>query len=120
MKTKNKKMIPCVITRSGWLRGGGWKTSRLLTREGKRCTVGFLARVLGAPDSCILNESVIHKLWGLPRAVEDRVNEFDEENFVALYHAYKVNDDESLSESKRERDLKALGLKMGVCFIFLN
>lgn len=109
MATTNTQVI---VKRSKWYRGKGSEDSYLLLRGGKMCCIGFLARAFGCTRKDILLKNVIEYVpsqesWSL---THDRT----------LSKCYDINDDDTITEAKRERELKALGKKMGVQFTFVD
>ena len=107
-------MIKVVVDRKKWYRGER-EDSMLLLTNGKMCCIGFLARVLKYKPKNIRNiatlEGIVHT------TIQEQFIDDNEEN---LNKAYNINDDVTISDSVREKELKQIGKKMGVRFIFKN
>ena len=107
-------MIKVVVDRKKWYRGK-CEDSLLLLTNGKMCCIGFLARVLKYKPKDIRD---IATLEGTNQTtIQEQFIDDNEENLIK---AYGINDDTTISDSVREKELKQIGKKMGVRFIFKN
>ena len=107
-------MIKVVVDRKKWYRGEH-EYSMLLFTNGKMCCIGFLARVLKYKPKDIRD---IATLEGTAQTTIQE--QFIDDNGGNLGKAYEINDDPTISDSVREKELKQIGKKMGVRFIFKN
>ena len=107
-------MIKVVVDRKKWYRGER-EDSMLLLTNGKMCCIGFLARVLKYKPKDIRD---IATLEGTAQTTIQE--QFIGANEGNLGRAYEINDDSTISDSVREKELKQIGKKMGVRFIFKN
>ena len=107
-------MIKVVVDRKKWYRGDRVHSLLLLT-NGKMCCIGFLARVLKYKPKDIRNIATLNGTAQI--AIQEQFIDDNEEN---LNKAYGINDEPTISDSVREKELKQIGKKMGVRFIFKN
>lgn len=114
-----KKLIKVEIDRKRWYRGKGDDLGMLRLRNGKQCCLGFAARVLGCRAKEILNkfmpEYLDRELTGLSKSVDGYIDNTEFSNSAA-----KANDDETITDKQRERQLKTLARKAGFDFQFVN
>jgi hypothetical protein len=96
------------VDRKTWLRGGGPQDSYLLTPDGMRCCIGFVAQQCGVADEDILNIVTISHI-----AKKDNRSKFPEWMDDRVSLAYVINDRREISEDDREAQLKDLFLKNG-------
>ena len=105
--TNLKKINDLVIKRSEWLRGKGAGSSYLLAKgsERKQCCVGIWFTACGVPDPVIRNRQSHEALEDadLDKIITRRTVGVW---FEKLYDAYHINDDEDVSEYKREMKIK--------------
>lgn len=107
----SKKLIPLVIDRTRWARGGMGGMERLLNRSGNMCCLGFACRVL-APRSAIrdltMPSNLLYQNRDKPRMVRQLAP------LASLHYsgardtqwarlAQRANDNAALSEPLRER-----------------
>lgn len=108
-------MITVRVVKPKWCRGND-SGSALLTRGGKMCCIGFLARKLGARPKDIRGVGTLDR-------VTNKVGEcqiFDSYHSGALSRAYDTNDDHTITNSQRMRELRVIGKEMGVRFVFVD
>ena len=101
---KTNKQINFTVERSKWYRGKG-SSSRLLTKTGQMCCLGFLAKELGYQDQEILK-------IGTPAGLYDDGKKFPRSFFPkkpdiaklsdSCWFLVEVNDNPSLTDDKRE------------------
>ena len=105
-------MITTVVSRKRWLRGGN-VASKLRNAKGKMCCLGFRAKVGGAKVADILALSypacLLDPFRFFTRAFVNK-NGYDT---ALCIKATEVNDDEKISDSEREKKLRAIFKKMG-------
>lgn len=103
-------MIRVIVERKRWMRGTG--NGKLLGQNGKMCCIGFLARRLGcAPKD-------IRDIGTLVEVESPKTAQFSGSHQEMLEAAYNANDDEGVTDITREKELKQVGKKMGVQFVF--
>jgi len=120
-------MLKVIVDRLKWIRGEGVKASFLL-RPGdyKMCCMGFACEAAGISRENLLNKKVVtdvidarceisHPLHGFCSHL--MVDAFD--NTVAGI-IYMINDNEALTDSKRESRLIELGRMVDIDFEFIN
>ena len=107
-------MIKVVVDRKKWYRGDRGDSMLLLT-NGKMCCIGFLAKVLKYKPKDIRDIPTLEATD--KTTIQEQFIDDNEEN---LSEAYGINDDPTISDSVREKELKQIGKKMGVRFIFKN
>jgi len=104
-------MIKVQVNRKKWFRGQQ-EGSRLLLMNGKMCCIGFLARELRFKPKNIRNVTTLCSVSS------DRAYNFVDAHEDALSQAYVVNDQPDIDNVTREKELKKVGERMGVQFIF--
>lgn len=106
------KLLTVKVVKSKWHRGD-YYNSALRFKDGKQCCIGFLARALGANVSEILNIDILENVETIK--CEAFSSEFDNQ----LSSAYSINDSPSITDTMRIKQLKVIGKKMGVKFVFV-
>lgn len=120
------------ITRETWARGGENGPSALLNDQWTMCRLGHFCKNLGAPDELILDipspHGLIHALWEHSKPWREwseklkelvRTSRYSNGDAIPRYgtpFAYELmetNDTSGLSDSEREKHLKALFLELG-------
>jgi hypothetical protein len=123
-----------IVDRRMWYRGQGEEQSRLLTQDGQRCCIGFVASQCGVPDEQLLDTSAIHQSIGIkdfdPKRISFKYREAlpvwmsnsDTADFASslLHEAYFVNDKRTISDEDREQRLQAIFAKNGDQIEFIN
>lgn len=109
-------MLDVEVKKSEWMRGQGALPSYLLDMFGMRCCVGFLARVLGVEDK----ELQLCKTLSSINIQTQQATKFQNHNYINLSDAYRTNDDQSIDDEERMKQLKQLGNRMDVNFTFVD
>jgi len=110
-----EKLLKVVIKKSRWYRGKSVAYLRLI-HSPKQCCIGFLARQLGAKVKDIRGISILDDILD-EKHTRDCVN-FAGKHNDQLDLAYNINDNPNLSDTERIQQLKEVGRKMAVQFIF--
>lgn len=113
-------MLKVIVDRQRWYRGHGAAVSRLLIvypshKEdiGKMCCLGFACLAAGLKPEQIAGKGVPTDISGpLPKAFEAVTD-----GYCGLVG---TNDRHGMDEELRERDIKRLGLQVGLDFEFIN
>lgn len=108
------------IDRKTWLRGD-IKMSLLLNGKGERCCVGFFGQqICHISDRAMRGYSYLRSVL---RGIIDTqtMGEFRRNvDIVALNLIYTVNDDATINDKERERELTRLFTKIGYKPVFIN
>lgn len=126
-KRKPKQVRVLRIDRAIWHRGMGGAGSSLLTPMGTQCCLGFYARALGYKKAEIVDIDSPETLvgtWGeggfdnlFPETVLDR-GAATPLNTLWVTAAILTNDDSTISDRDREKELKAHFAKIGIKLVF--
>ena len=115
------------VKRSSWLRGEGSKNSALLRDDGKQCCLGFIAEQCGVDRSRLTRtypsrlEFSDQKL--LPECfyeVENDIISDIKDDSQLVRSAASINDDSSIEDVERERNLVKLFLKHDITLKFVD
>ena len=108
----SKRLKKFTVIREDWFRGKGGEPSRLLTRKGKMCCLGFCARSLGyrrqsiltrtGPDDTVLRTS--RNRWPSSLLQKDEGGPYWNTELCA--GIISINDDTSSSDEYKEAKLK--------------
>lgn len=112
------------VDRKTWYRGKGGEYSALLTKQGKRCCIGFVGQQCGVRDKLMLDIPTIH--FHGPGAGYLNPSEFPAWMSYSTHgsqdvdEAYEVNDNEEISDLTREAKLKEIFARHGDELEFIN
>jgi hypothetical protein len=100
-----------VVDRKTWLRGS--LSAELLTTDGTRCCVGFLAKEMGVSDDDMRHCQVLHEV------IEDAESSLpgplrSPSMVVGNDNIYVANDDHQVSDTAREARLTELFAAIGI------
>lgn len=104
------------IERDLWFRGCGPYGSQLLRIDGTMCCIGFVGRTCGATDTQLDRAYASHRQEFWPKWFFNETGT----NKPDLVKIYNVNDDETISEKKRESKLKAIFKRNGDEIVFVG
>lgn len=118
-KIKFKAIKALTIDCNTWYRGQGYRLSRLLTKTGKRCCLGFECQARGIPDNMMLDVAAPSQLTGglccdIPRMTRNRGH------LQPINDAMPLNDSQYISDEVRMSKLTALFKKRGIKLRFIN
>jgi hypothetical protein len=124
------KLLNVTVKRKGWRRGKGGYTSKLRREDGLMCCLGFACRaahisaknIAGIADPAeLVNRRVRFptSLSGLivpPHAGHPHFADIT----PVCDELIRTNDDEDITDRKREQKLARLGKKAGIAFTFVD
>ncbi len=132
-KKKKTKLIPLVVERSKWLRGGKdgdgmGASSTLLNSDGHMCCLGFACKTLGFRDSTIFSKGSPTNAVraGTASALRHRKLRMsalitaDGSNSEATWEAMSINDSDDVCDADRENQLKPVLKKLGFAVKFVD
>lgn len=108
------------VERSSWFRGKGSLKSKLMNRSGNKCCLGFYAL------ECGLNEENIK---GAPGPADVAIEGAKWSSFLLSFRRntspvcmrlMQINDDEFITDEKREKELKKVFENCGVAVRFVD
>lgn len=109
-----------IVDRRKWLRGiyaDGGQKSFLLNNQGMMCCLGFRAKVRGLKDEDIRELGEPSSLYNVGNIEPDQIEKdswlvFKDEDIEGLFcssteaaYAMRINDDESLTDEEREKEI---------------
>ena len=97
-----KNKVSFQVSRSKWLRGEGYENTFLLReKDGKMCCLGFLAMSLGNSTKRLKNTPSPCEGMNFPKTLS-----YKNGNTKQCALIQQINDDKSVTDQERERDLK--------------
>lgn len=125
-------LIPLVIDRERWARGGKPGTLLLNDKDGSMCCLGFACLAAGVPSSKLIDMGSPEDLAITPALAafvtqEEDPDSYDDEeisyrsgNNSSTEAAIDVNDDKELTDPEREDRLKPILAKLGFDVTFVD
>ena len=116
------KLTKVVVKRSKWLRGNPVR-SVLLNESGRMCCLGFACLAAGVPKTAI---EEVEMPAGIDRELPPSLDKLIREDYGRGYDTpistqlAATNDSFTLQPKEREAQIKALGVKAGIDFSFVD
>jgi hypothetical protein len=104
-----------IVDRATWYRGHGADKSYLLRDDGHRCCIGFVAKQCGVADD---DMSLIRDVITLPINTHTKFPLWM--RGLGISKAYNTNDNQQLTDTEREAQLKTLFTENGDEIEFIN
>jgi hypothetical protein len=108
------KVLTCTIDRNLWHRGDGDEGAALMNKFNNFCCLGFLGAKVGVPEEAMENTLMPHDLPFEFRTKYPNIADREWDAFAL------INDDEEITDSEREQQLRALAKKHGFRFRFVD
>lgn len=108
-----------IVDRRKWYRGKGGEESYLLSPDDQLCCIGFVGQQCNIPDNSLKNFAVVaYRKEGHANFPAWMRNIPTHDSPIG--RAYEINDNEEISDAKREARLKALFIEQGDEIEFIN
>lgn len=105
--------ITCVVKRSTWARAGINGASRLVNADDNMCCLGFLGEMCGVSREHMADHAYPRNL-----SLESERKYLELSGGAVWVDFANINDDQDISDTKRESLLQELAKKNGFTFVF--